>query len=277
MRPTPLRPPSSSPRWARSASSSGARPRGRPCLKETVCRAGAVVVRWSAAVQGAMWPSTGLTAFLAALPCRRTAVLLLACQPPPTHTPPARSAVLAHYLLAEKLNAFGVVGCLLCIAGSLAIVLHAPEERPISSVLQVWGLAVQPCEWVGGGLGRHGSCLPDRGLVDGRAWLGLHGWGVGTTSALHHRPTHPHMLPPGQPAPPLCCHRFTSRPAGTRPARRVPAVRAGRAGLHPVPHPGGQPRGAGQQYPGLRRHLLHRGLAVGCALPNGGEGGVRRE
>lgn len=54
------------------------------------------------------------------------------------------SAVLAHYLLAEKLNAFGVVGCLLCIAGSLAIVLHAPEERPISSVLQVWGLAVQP-------------------------------------------------------------------------------------------------------------------------------------
>ncbi|KAL4457984.1 hypothetical protein ABPG75_012849 [Micractinium tetrahymenae] len=54
------------------------------------------------------------------------------------------SAVLAHYLLAEKLNAFGVVGCLLCMAGSLAIVLHAPQERPISSVLQVWGLAMQP-------------------------------------------------------------------------------------------------------------------------------------
>ena len=56
------------------------------------------------------------------------------------------SAVLAHYLLSEKLNAFGVVGCLLCIAGSLAIVLHAPEERPINSVLQVWGLAMQPRE-----------------------------------------------------------------------------------------------------------------------------------
>ncbi|KAI7843812.1 hypothetical protein COHA_002710 [Chlorella ohadii] len=54
------------------------------------------------------------------------------------------SAVLAHHLLAEKLNAFGVVGCLLCIAGSLAIVLHAPEERPITSVLQVWALAMQP-------------------------------------------------------------------------------------------------------------------------------------
>lgn len=70
----------------------------------------------------------------------------------PTHflsiVPPSRrSAVLAHHLLAEKLNAFGVVGCLLCIAGSLAIVLHAPEERPITSVLQVWALALQPCEW----------------------------------------------------------------------------------------------------------------------------------
>lgn len=54
------------------------------------------------------------------------------------------SAVLAHYLLAEKLNAFGVVGCLLCIAGSLGIVLHAPQERPITSVLQVWHLAMQP-------------------------------------------------------------------------------------------------------------------------------------
>ncbi|KAL4852935.1 putative magnesium transporter NIPA4 [Chlorella vulgaris] len=54
------------------------------------------------------------------------------------------SAVLAHYLLSEKLNVFGVVGCLLCIAGSLAIVLHAPPERPIASVLQMWGLATQP-------------------------------------------------------------------------------------------------------------------------------------
>lgn len=63
------------------------------------------------------------------------------------------SAVLAHYLLAEKLNAFGVVGCLLCIAGSLAIVLHAPEERPITSVLQVWALALQPCEWRCRGVG----------------------------------------------------------------------------------------------------------------------------
>jgi hypothetical protein len=41
---------------------------------------------------------------------------------------------------------FGIVGCVLCITGSLAIVLHAPEEAPITSVIQVWKLAMQPCE-----------------------------------------------------------------------------------------------------------------------------------
>jgi hypothetical protein len=54
------------------------------------------------------------------------------------------SAVLAHYLLNEKLNLFGLLGGMLCVAGSLTIVLHAPEERPITSLLQVWQLALQP-------------------------------------------------------------------------------------------------------------------------------------
>lgn len=77
--------------------------------------------------------------------------------PSPTHPAPSHSAVLAHYLLGERLNAFGVVGCVLCIAGSLAIVLHAPEERPIASVLQVWTLALQPCARAGDwGLGAGG-------------------------------------------------------------------------------------------------------------------------
>ena len=52
--------------------------------------------------------------------------------------------MLAHYLLSEKLNLFGLLGCMLCVAGSLTIVLHAPEERPITSLLQVWQLALQP-------------------------------------------------------------------------------------------------------------------------------------
>ena len=54
------------------------------------------------------------------------------------------SAVLAHYLLNEKLNLFGLLGGMLCVAGSLTIVLHAPEEQPITSLLQVWQLALQP-------------------------------------------------------------------------------------------------------------------------------------
>ena len=55
-----------------------------------------------------------------------------------------RSAVLAHWLLNERLNAFCVLGCVLCIVGSVTIVLHAPEEQPITSLLQVWRLAQQP-------------------------------------------------------------------------------------------------------------------------------------
>jgi hypothetical protein len=41
---------------------------------------------------------------------------------------------------------FGILGCILCITGSLAIVLHAPAEKPIESVQQVWSLAMQPGE-----------------------------------------------------------------------------------------------------------------------------------
>ena len=54
------------------------------------------------------------------------------------------SAVLAHFLLKEKLQKMGVLGCLLCIVGSTVIVLHAPEERSIDSVEEIWELAIQP-------------------------------------------------------------------------------------------------------------------------------------
>ncbi|KAM7486088.1 hypothetical protein LguiA_002097 [Lonicera macranthoides] len=54
------------------------------------------------------------------------------------------SAVLAHFILEEKLHIFGVVGCVLCLMGSTAIVLHAPQERKIESVKEVWYLATEP-------------------------------------------------------------------------------------------------------------------------------------
>lgn len=54
------------------------------------------------------------------------------------------SAVLAHIILREKLHIFGILGCVLCVVGSTTIVLHAPQERPIESVTEVWGLATEP-------------------------------------------------------------------------------------------------------------------------------------
>jgi drug/metabolite transporter (DMT)-like permease len=54
------------------------------------------------------------------------------------------SAVLSHYVLNEKLNSFGWLGCALCIVGSANIVLHAPEEKEIESIKEVVSLMLQP-------------------------------------------------------------------------------------------------------------------------------------
>ncbi|KAE8648654.1 probable magnesium transporter NIPA4 [Cucumis sativus] len=54
------------------------------------------------------------------------------------------SAVLAHIILGEKLHIFGVLGCILCVVGSITIVLHAPQEREIESVTEVWQMAMEP-------------------------------------------------------------------------------------------------------------------------------------
>ncbi|CAK9165423.1 unnamed protein product [Ilex paraguariensis] len=54
------------------------------------------------------------------------------------------SAVLAHIILREKLHIFGILGCALCVVGSTTIVLHAPQEREIESVTEVWDLATEP-------------------------------------------------------------------------------------------------------------------------------------
>ncbi|XP_039055075.1 probable magnesium transporter NIPA4 [Hibiscus syriacus] len=54
------------------------------------------------------------------------------------------SAVLAHIILQERLHTFGILGCALCVVGSTTIVLHAPPERQIESVTEVWNLATEP-------------------------------------------------------------------------------------------------------------------------------------
>lgn len=54
------------------------------------------------------------------------------------------SATLAHIILRERLHTFGILGCILCVVGSITIVLHAPQERQIESVAEVWDLATEP-------------------------------------------------------------------------------------------------------------------------------------
>ncbi|XP_072974765.1 probable magnesium transporter NIPA3 isoform X2 [Typha angustifolia] len=53
------------------------------------------------------------------------------------------SAVLAHFILKERLHGLGVLGCVMCVAGSVVIVVHAPQEREITSVQEIWKLATQ--------------------------------------------------------------------------------------------------------------------------------------
>ncbi|KAG8388955.1 hypothetical protein BUALT_Bualt02G0179100 [Buddleja alternifolia] len=54
------------------------------------------------------------------------------------------SAVLAQFILHEKLHQLGMMGCVMCIVGSIIIVIHAPQEQPISSVQEIWSMATQP-------------------------------------------------------------------------------------------------------------------------------------
>ncbi|MFS7907147.1 putative magnesium transporter NIPA [Helianthus anomalus] len=54
------------------------------------------------------------------------------------------SAILAHFLLKEKLGRMGILGCVLCIVGSTVIVIHAPVEHSISSVEESWDIVTQP-------------------------------------------------------------------------------------------------------------------------------------
>lgn len=54
------------------------------------------------------------------------------------------SAILASFFLNEKLNTEGVIGCTLCILGSIIIILNAPEETEINSVQEILNYAIAP-------------------------------------------------------------------------------------------------------------------------------------
>lgn len=54
------------------------------------------------------------------------------------------SAVLADTLLNERLHIFGILGCVLCIVGSVVIILHTPQEGVVNSVSELFWMAMQP-------------------------------------------------------------------------------------------------------------------------------------
>ena len=178
----------------------------------------------------------------------------------PAHTSPppvAASAILAHYLLHERLNVFGALGCVLCISGSVTIVLHAPDEQPLVSVLQVWELAMQPGE-----LAPHPS---GSGVVATRAAALLPPPPRPAAPQPHPPPAHAPKHARTHPPPPLPLPRPPPAPPRPTPAR-ICAVRLLRAGSHALPHLRAEPRGAERQPARLRRHLLHRGLALRSVL-----------
>lgn len=54
------------------------------------------------------------------------------------------SAIFASIFLKEKLDATGKVGCLLSLVGALLIVLHAPEDKEVTSIDELLFYALQP-------------------------------------------------------------------------------------------------------------------------------------
>ncbi|XP_016065009.1 PREDICTED: magnesium transporter NIPA4 [Miniopterus natalensis] len=47
------------------------------------------------------------------------------------------SAVLSSYVLGESLNLLGKLGCVICVTGSTVMVIHAPEEEKVTTVVEM--------------------------------------------------------------------------------------------------------------------------------------------
>lgn len=56
------------------------------------------------------------------------------------------SAVLSSYLLGETLNILGKLGCLLCLLGSILLVIHAPQEQEVTSLQDMTSKLLEPGE-----------------------------------------------------------------------------------------------------------------------------------
>ncbi|CAD6886484.1 unnamed protein product [Tilletia controversa] len=53
-------------------------------------------------------------------------------------------AILASFILKEELGRIGIVGCTLCLVGTVIIVVNAPEDKEIKTVDEILNYAMQP-------------------------------------------------------------------------------------------------------------------------------------
>lgn len=53
-------------------------------------------------------------------------------------------AVLGSYFLKEELGTLGKLGCVICLIGSVIIVLHAPPDADIQTIDEILDYAIQP-------------------------------------------------------------------------------------------------------------------------------------
>lgn len=73
---------------------------------------------------------------------------------------------MASIFLGEELGHLGRVGCTLCLIGSLIIILHAPEDKPVSTVDEILHYAIQP-----GMVSPHDYCQPSKLICHNAAFL----------------------------------------------------------------------------------------------------------
>ena len=55
--------------------------------------------------------------------------------------------MLSSYLLDERLNLHGKLGCVLCIIGSTVIVIHAPQKEEVDNLAELGDKLQDTCEY----------------------------------------------------------------------------------------------------------------------------------
>ena len=69
-------------------------------------------------------------------------------------------SVLGAYFLGERLGVLGKLGCAMCFIGSVIIVCHAPPDKEVETINEIFAYAMQP-----GGPLLNVHCFTNEGLT----------------------------------------------------------------------------------------------------------------